>query len=246
MNWMDAFIDRTLEKVPEGRYRRRMERELRDHMLAECEALAQAGRTPEEAQAETLRRMGEPEKLQREYEAAWKRSLPARLEALGRRLGVIAVGCFLMGAAYILTAMTLSMLGFTIDRTSGLTLLGRTFPIYGDPAALAIFGSALFLVPFSLGALFLRFRFRRERRPAGLVTAGLLAAWAGEKAVIIGLSALIYQMPLGLDLLHRISRGGDVTGPWFTPAYIVLTFAGCLLLGQFFGRSLETDAEAIA
>lgn len=238
MNWMDVFIEHTLEKVPEGRYRKRAEAELRDHLETQFRALIEAGWTEDEAQAETLRVMGEPEKLQGEYEAAWRRSLPARLETLGRRLGVIAAGCFLMGALYIYTAMFLSLLGFTYDGVSPhpQTLTGRNFPILGDGPALTIFGASLFLIPFPLGALFLKFRFQRERRPTSLVTAGLLSAWAGEKAVIIGLSALIYQMPLGLDLLHRISRGGDVTGPWFTPTYIVLTFVGCLLLGQLFGR----------
>lgn len=60
-----------------------------------------------------------------------------------------------------------------------------------------------------MGAWFLHRSFCGEAHPTGLVTVGLLAAWAGEKTVIIGLSALIYQMPLGLDLLTRICSGGD-------------------------------------
>ena len=238
MNWMDIFIGETLENVPESRYRKRAEAELRDHLETQFRALIEAGWNEDEAQAETLRVMGEPEKLKLEYETAWKRSLPGRMEALGVRLGVIAGGCLLMGALYIYTAMFLSLLGFTYDGVSPhpQTLTGRNFPILGEGPALTIFGTSLFLIPFPLGALFLRSRFQRERHPAGLVTAGLLAAWAGEKTVIIGLSALIYEMPLSLDLLHRISRGGDVTGPWFTPSYIVLTFVGCLLLGMVFGH----------
>lgn len=238
MNWMDNFLIESLEKVPNGRYRKRAEAELRDHLETQCRTLTEAGRAAEEAQTEALRLMGEPEKLQGEYEAAWRSTLEGRLNGLGQRLGVIAAGCLLMGALYIYTAMFLSLLGFTYDGVSPhpQTLTGRNFPILGDGPALTIFGASLFLIPFPLGALFLKFRFQRERRPTSLVTAGLLAAWAGEKAVIIGLSALIYQMPLGLDLLHRISRGGDVTGPWFTPTYIVLTFVGCLLLGQLFSR----------
>lgn len=129
------------------------------------------------------------------------------------------------------------------QRRTSPTVLGRTFPMYGNPVALTIFGSSLFLLPFSLGALYLRTCFRDAHRPAVWMTLGLLAAWAGEKTAIIGISALVYQMPLGLDLLHRISRGGDVTGPWFTPAYIVLTFLGCLILGQLFGRKAERRHE---
>lgn len=231
MNWMDDFISQCLTEVPEGKYRTRTEKELRDHM----ETLRRSC-----SEEEVLVRMGDPERLRREYRAAWNRTLQAR----AGRLGVIAKGCFLMGALYICAAMILSMLGFTTDMTSVRpTVLGRTFPMYGDTAALTIFGSSLFLFPFSLGALYLRARFRDARRPAVWVTLGLLAAWAGEKAAIISLSALIYGMPLGLDLLHHISRGGDVTGPWFTPTYIVLTFLGCLILGQLFGRNTERRRE---
>lgn len=44
MNWMDVFIGKTLETVPEGRYRKRAEAELRDHMETQCRALTEAGR----------------------------------------------------------------------------------------------------------------------------------------------------------------------------------------------------------
>lgn len=232
MNWMDDFIARCLVDVPEGKYRERTEKELRDHM----EKLRQSC-----SEEEVLTRMGDPERLRREYKAAWQRTFQAR----AGRLGTIAGGCLLMGVLYIGTALFLSLLGFTSDAVYAEphTLTGHNFPIQGSPWALAIFGSALFLVPFPLGALFLRFRFRRERHPAIWVTLGLLAAWVGEKAAIISLSALIYEMPLGLDLLRRISRGGDVTGPWFTPAYIALTFLGCLVLGWLFGWSAERRRE---
>lgn len=228
MNWMEEFISRVLADVPAGRYRQRAEKELRDHM----EALGQSC-----SEEEVLSRMGDPERLRGEYRGAWNRTFQGRFRA-------IAGGCLLMGLLYICTAVFLGVVGFTTDAISTRpTVLGRTFPMYGDTAALTIFGAALFLLPFSLGALYLRARFRDTRRPAAWVTLGLLAAWAGEKAAVISLSALIYQMPLGLDLLHRISRGGDVTGPWFTPAYIVWTFFGCLILGQLFGRKTERSRE---
>lgn len=234
MNWMEEFISQVLVDVPAGRYRERTEKELRDHM----EALRQSC-----SEEEVLSLMGDPERLRSEYKAAWNRTLQAR----AGRLGTIAGGCLLMGTLYLLTAVILSTLGFTYDSVAAYphTLTGRNFPILGGGPALAIFGSALFLVPFPLGALYLRARFRDARRPAMWVTLGLLAAWAGEKAVIIGLSALIYEMPLGLDLLRRISRGGDVTGPWFTPAYIALTFLGCLILGQLFGQKTERKCALV-
>lgn len=237
MNWTEEFIGQCLAEVPPGKYRTRAGKELRDHLECRRRALAEAGRTEAEARAEALAAMGDPDRLRGEYRAAWNRTFQAR----AGRLAVIAGGCLLMGTLYLLTAMILSALGFTYDSTAAYphTLTGRNFPILGGGPALVIFGSALFLIPFPLGALYLRARFRDARRPAVWVTLGLLAAWAGEKAAIISLSALIYQMPPGPDLLHRIARGGDVTGPWFTPAYIALTFLGCLILGQLFGRKTE-------
>jgi len=237
MNWAEEFISRCLAGVPEGKYRTRAGKELRDHLECQYRALTETGRTEDEARTEALAAMGDPDRLRNEYRTAWSRTLQARTG----RLGVIAGGCLLMGTLYLLTAVILSTLGFTYDSVAACphTLTGRNFPILGGGPALTIFGSALFLVPFPLGALYLRARFRDARSPVVWVTLGLLAAWAGEKAAIISLSALIYGMPLGPDLLRRISYGGDVTGPWFTPAYIVLTFLGCLVLGQLFGRNRE-------
>lgn len=230
MDWIEKFISEILREVPNGSYRTRAEKELRDHMETQYRVLTEGGRTAEEAQEEVLRVMGEPEKLQKEYEAAWRRTS----EELADLLPFIPVGCVVMGILYIFTYILLGMAGFTYDAVYPdrvcLPLLS------GNKLYVTVFSTVLFLIPFTLGALFLRFCFRRERRPVGLVTAGLLAAWAGERMAVILLSAMIYDMPLGLDLLTRIYCGGDVTAPWFSPANYVLTFLGCLLLGQLFGR----------
>lgn len=158
----------------------------------------------------------------------------SRMAALCHWLKGWAMGCVLMGILYLITSGLLSAAGFTYDQT----FPGRVcYPLLsGNKTYLWIYGGALFALPFTLGAVFLRVLFRREHRLAGLVTAGLLAAWAGEKAAIILLSAMIYEMPLGAALLTRIYCGGDTTAPWFTPAYHGLTFLGCLLLGQTIGR----------
>lgn len=234
MDWKEGFIGRVLAAVPAGSWRGRMEAELRDHLDSQCRALAEAGRTQDEARAEALRLMGEPEKLRLEYEAAWRRSPAGRARRAASVLGGAAAGCVVMGALYIFAFVLLGMVGFTYDTW----LPDRVcFPILSENRIyVTVFSTVLFLLPFTLGAWLLRFCFRRERRPVGLVTAGLLAAWAGEKAAIIGLSMLIYQMPLGPDLLTRIYDGGDTTAPWFSPVYILLTLVGCILLGQLFGR----------
>lgn len=243
MNWKQQWINQVLAKIPTGSYRNRMESELCDHLETQCRILIESGRTELQAQTETLRAMGEPAALLEEYRAAWRRSLPGRLETLRRRLYVWVCGCGIIGGLYILTFLLLGLAGFTYDAV----LMNRvSFPLLSGNVSITVFSGILFLLPFGLGAWFLRLCFRRERHPAGLVTAGLLAAWAGEKASIIGLSALIYQMPLSLELLTRIYRGGDVTAPWFSPANYVLTFLGCILLGAVFGHMSVKMKNSIA
>lgn len=235
MNWMDDFISRCLAEVPPGKYRTRAEKELRDHMETQRQCFTEA---------EILQAMGDPAKLCREYKAAWERSLQARLEQTARWGTVVVGGCLIMGCLYILTALMLGWIGFTMDAESlePHTLTGRNFPILGGGLAPWIFYGTLFLVPYTLGALWLRFCFRKERRPAVGITLGLFAAWAGEKGIYILLSALIYGMPLGPELLARMARGGDTTAPWFD-INMVLTFFGCLLLGQLFGQKVERRRE---
>lgn len=244
MNWKQQWINQVLADIPAGSYRRRMENELCDHLETQLRALMESGRTEAEAQAEAMEAMGAPDRLREEYRAAWRRSWPGRLETVVTRLGAWSAGCAIMGGLYILTFVLLGLVGFAYDATFSDRI---SFPLLsGSIAYITVFSSILFLVPFGLGALFLRRCFYEEPHPARLVTVGLLAAWAGEKAAIIGLSALIYQMPLGLDLLTRIYHGGDTTAPWFTPANYVLTFLGCILLGVVFGRKSVKVERSIA
>lgn len=86
MNWKQEWIDEVLEEVPAGSCRRRMEAELRDHLETLRRDLTEAGWTEEEVRTEALRLMGRPERLREEYAAAWRQTLPGRLEALGYRL----------------------------------------------------------------------------------------------------------------------------------------------------------------
>ena len=102
MSWTEGFIERCLEDVPQGRYRRRAEAELRDHL----ECLRQSS-----TEAEALSLMGDPELLRKKYYAAWSRTFQAPMGWLG----AIAGGCLLMGTLYLCTAALLSLLGFTYD-----------------------------------------------------------------------------------------------------------------------------------
>lgn len=240
--WMETFISQCLTDVPRGKYRARTEKELRDHMETQYQVLTGAGASPPEARSRILDTIGDPERLREEYKAAWRRTLQARTAGVSAHIPALFLGCILMGTLYILTAAFLGSMGFTYDAEApGWT--GRCFPLLAEGPNATIFGALIFLIPFTLGALYLRRCFRNEDRPADGVTLGLLAAWAGEKTAIILISLLAYGPPLNLELLVRIYHGGDTTAPWFTPDYQLLTFAGCLVLGQLFGQKMERRRE---
>lgn len=237
-DWMDNLISQCLADIPQGKYRDRAEKELRDHMETLYLSLTESGMGPDHAQGEALRTMGDPKKLRAEYETAWRRTFPARAVNAAFNLPYICFGCMLMGGLYIMTFFCLAVVGFTYDAVSS---VGFSFPILAGGANLLVFSCVLFLVPFTLGAYYLRCCFRDEARPVGWITLGLLAAWVGEKVSIILLSALIYAMPLCPELLVRIYNGGDTTAPWMNPVYVVLTFGMCVALGQIFGQSTEKN-----
>lgn len=137
MNWKQQWINQVLAKIPMGSYRKRTETELFDHLETQYCTLIEAGRTESDARTETLRTMGEPKALQEEYWAAWRRSLPGRLESLGRRLYVWVCGCGIIGGLYILTLILLELAGFTYDaafmnRVSFPLLSGTVYIIYND------------------------------------------------------------------------------------------------------------------
>jgi len=138
----------------------------------------------------------------------------------------VLIGCSLMAITYVASLCLLAAAGYTYDARPGT-------PIIGNPKALLLFGSVLFTVPFGVGALYFRkaFRYRRDRSAA--ITSALLIAWAGEKAVILGISSLIYDVSIWRlpELISRISGGGDPTAPWFTAKYILATMIGCIVLG---------------
>lgn len=232
MNWMDTFIDNTLEKVPKGRCRTRMEKELRDHMLAELEALTGAGRTVDEAQAETLRLMGEPETLREEYGAAWRRSLPARLEELGRRIGSWALGCALMGSVHFLVyyamaavwKMSLHLRGDSPNPWE--RFIRGTVGEWDN----SLFWRDLFPLVLALaaGAFFLSGRFRGSRHPAVLISVGLSFHWAYIVAYITFWQAIDdHHMPFweaaARDFLYCVP-------------YHALTLLVCILLAAVFAR----------
>lgn len=238
MNWMDDFIENTLEKVPEGRYRKRAEAELRDHLTTQYRTLTEAGRTEAEAQAETLRVMGEPEKLQEEYEAAWKRNLPARLETLGRRIGSWAMGCALMGSVHFLVYFVISIafnLAISLPGDSPDPWVRFIRSTVGDINN-SLFWRHLFplAVALATGAFFLSDRFRGSHHPAALTCVGMSFHWAYIVSYMTLWQAIDdHHLPfweaVARDLLYCVP-------------YHALTLLLCILLGVVFAR-WNTRAE---
>ena len=219
--WMCGYIGQCLSRVPRSSYRERLAAELADHLESLAEELEQSGRTPPQARTEAVERLGNPEKLALQYQSAWRRHAGAPQYWMPR----LCLGCVCTGSAYFAVVAAMAALGITYDREPGI-------PMQGNPVLTALVGALLFLVPFFAGTMCLMRTLKGCPGQRKLVTAGLLLAWAGEKAAILALSALIYRMPLWAPgpLIGRISGGGDPTAPWFTPAYILLTLAGCVVM----------------
>lgn len=237
MDWKEGFVHRVLSAVPGGSYRRRMEAELRDHLETQCRALTEAGWPETEAQTEALRLMGEPEKLQKEYEAAWRRSPQAGAGRTAARFGIITGGCVLMGVLYCTIAILLLIFSRLLGESSLFLMAGIEQDVPNQ--IFCIIFMFLFLVPASFVGLYLHFCVRRERHPVRVVTAGLLTPWLGGRAAILLMCMADTGLPLGPELLERLPNYSFFL--IFSPSYMVATFVGCILLGQFFGRFIERD-----
>ena len=225
--WMEDYVNDILLDVDDASYHRRAKAELMNHVSEEYQVLVDRGYEPEEARAKVLERMGGVESLRKDYRVACLHVVSSRGRYYFRH---VLIGCFLMAIAYVASFCLLAGAGYTYDARPGT-------PIIGNPKALLLFGCVLFTVPFGAGTLYFRkvFKYRQDRSTA--ITSALLFAWAGEKAAILGLSSLIYDVSIWRlpELITRISAGGDQTAPWFTVKYILATMIGCVVLGLVSG-----------
>ena len=211
MNWMEEHAELIVEPLRNRRYQARVRAELLDHMGSLYQSCLEEGMSESEARGETLSQLGSVRQLRREYRQA---ELVLRSQSLGFCVGPLA--------------------------NDGLSHLGGLVPhaLSGTPAywqeydkMIALTG-LIYQIPFPIGALFLRWLFRRTQHPLRPIAAGMLLAWAGEKLAILSISALIYGMPLWNlpSLLQRIHTGGDTTAGFFTIPYIVWTLFFALVL----------------
>lgn len=216
MNCMEEFINQCLADVPQGKYRTRTEKELRDHM----ETLRQSC-----SEEEVLSLMGNPERLRKEYRAAWQRSWPEQLRTLGRGLAVTAGTHFLiywvMGSVWQLAT---SLPG---DSRKPWILLIR--------GTIGNWNNSLFwrhLLPFALalaaGALYMGRRLQTSRRPAALISAGLCLHWSYVTAFNAWWSAI--------DHHHRPFWEAVARYMFYGAKYHIFTFLLCILIGALFGQ----------
>lgn len=170
--------------------------------------------------------MGDVESLQEDYKVACLDVVSSRAYYFRN----VLIGCALMAITYVASLCFLAAAGYTYDTRPGI-------PIVGNPKVLLLYGCVLFTVPFGVGALYFRKAFRYRRNRPAAITSALLFAWAGEKAVILGLSSLVYDVSIWRlpELIKRISGGGDPTAPWFTVKYILATLVGCVVIGLVSG-----------
>lgn len=206
--WMDEFISQCLRDVPPGKYRTRAEKELRDHMLQFL------------SREEALQVMGDPEQLQREYKAAWARSLPGRLEELGRCLDTWAVGWAIMLGTHLLISivigcinwMALSLPGDSLDPTVQL-IRGTLGDLHNSFFWWRVFP---FVSALTLGACYLGRRSRTLLHPVREIGVGLS---------IYGASIAMLRLWVQAAHHHR-TMWGEFT---HYPVYYFLIIGACVL-----------------
>ena len=203
-----------------------MAAELRDHLDSQYYALTEAGWTPDQALAETLRAMGEPEALREEYKAAWRRSRPVR-----PRLKTWAKGCAVMGGVHLLVGcvlgamweMAISLPGDSQDKWIRLIRgtvgdLNNSYLKWWLPLVLALIA----------GAYYLGRKFRESPHPAPLIGTALCFHWASVAAFNGWWRGSVDH--------HRPFWEAVGRHFYYMAWHYAWTFALCILLGIVFGH----------
>ena len=222
MDWAEEFLTDCLSGIPQSKYRARLHNELEEHIKLLVNDLETAERTPEEAQAEALRQMGDADELNAGYRAAWLRQ-PERLRwDLSRML----FGCLQAGIS------TMVIFPFFAELWSKWDM-----PLHHPPEWL--FGVVMFLIAALPNAVFLHVAFRGRADRRRLLICGLLLTWLLGHGLMLLLIAVVFQQsPLQLppgasDGYHK----GTVW--WYTWQFLVGSAVGNAALGWLFTLKKE-------
>ncbi len=234
--WMDDFISQCLADVPLGTYRYWAEKELRDHMESLCLSLTESGMGLDQARRETLRAMGEPDKLQKEYRAAWQRTLTGRMDALVRLLQAWAVMAVVHFPVYrVLLCICIKAVKYP-ERFWG-RLLGPILNAMDYDLTVLMIELLPLGLAFAVGALCLGPRFRTESHPALLISAGLYLYWVWT-VVIGGGYAVLFS---NLCFRHMVEFQFEIIVQQYR-----WTFVLCILVGVVSGYLFERKAKRAA
>lgn len=225
MDWQQQWINGILSEIPMGDYRRRVEAELHDHLDSQYRSLTEAGRTPEQAQTETLSTMGESETLRAEYRAAWRRSLKIRhpLKMWARGIAVMSGVHFLVACVLgVMWDMATSLPGDSHDKWVRLirdTLgnLNNSYLRYWLPLVLALIA----------GAFYLGRKFRASSCSVPIISSGLCLHWA--------CIAAFNGWWRGIVDHHRPFWEAVARHFYYKAWHYAWTFMLCILLGVWFG-----------
>ena len=238
LNWANEFLERCLAGIPEGRYARRLRKELEGHLAALEADLTAAGCAPEEAQAEAVRRMGDPAALNGSYRAEWRRK-PERVLAAAGQVTLDLVACLtasLVAGIFYLAAMFVLLV---IHYYSSSKLFPTLSWHQNELILSSLDGIALFLGTYLIDRALLRTLFSGRKDLQRMVTLGLLLTWLCEKLAILAGSSDLFGIPLTAlpELIGMIAESNDFfkIAPWVNVPYCIWTLIGCFVLGRLFG-----------
>ena len=239
MDRTEEYIRRCLIGIPKSAYRKRLQSELADHLTQLSGDLEAVGRSPEEAQTEALRQMGDAKELNTAYWSQWlKQPERVRWDISRFALGVLLAGAgFLCAVALLLFGDI--MLGLVHTMTHAVTYPTTPFLTFLHHMG----GAVLYAAAFVPNAIMLRKAFRRRKNRIAMVGGGLLLSWiVGKGSTVLYLLAVYGQDALaeGKEITAR-TFVGSYDPLWFTSEYMLLSLLGCAVLGWLFGRYPRSD-----
>lgn len=185
--WTDEFIPGVLAGIPRSAYRSRVQAELEDHLLCLAGDLEAAGNDYDSARKKALIRMGNTAELNQRYQAGfqqWQVNSPSYHRSV-------------LGAVSYLIPATFLAVFFAILPAFGIDTAQISVVHYGNVYHhdiifyVTVSRIALFLLPYSLGAVYLRSSYALHPHPYRMILSGLLCGWLSTSALSL---LLIYSL----------------------------------------------------